>query len=337
MAGYSLENAQRVVRELKEASGEYARWALQARKEYITLRLKQDPEIRRLYLRSAQTIAAELRSYGSMHPLKRRQLEAMETLLRQEYLAFNDQLKGVLGAHIERAVKITVAPAQQITLDAVSGSNVGLSTARVREVYVAVNHAAIEAIWARTAKGLHLSDRIWNTSKNFGNVMTDIIRTGTATGQDAVTTARALEKYVRSGQVTLTRDYPNMMERMQGRVPKDISYEALRLARTEMTAAYGEGVIVAGRANPGYLGVRFILSNSHPVPDICDDLAAEGVFKPGDEPMYPPHPNCLCALVPVYEEPDAFVDRLKAWHDDPRSQPDLENWYQNIYTKKRIA
>ncbi len=334
---YAMENARRIIQEMREASGEYAKWALEARKGYIDLRLKQDPEIRRLYLRAAQNISRELRAYGSMHPLRQRQLEAMETILRQEWRAFNDQLKGALESHIEQAVKISVAPAREITLNAVVGANVGLSSERVREVFVAVNHAAIEAIWARTRKGLYLSDRIWNTAQNFGSTMRDIIQSGVATGQDAVTTARVLERYVKTDARTFARDYPNMMERMNGRVPGNISYEALRLARTEMTGAYGEGVIVSGKANPGYKGVKWILSNTHPVPDICDVLAAVDLFESGREPIYPAHPNCLCALVPVYEDPNEFVDRLVTWKADPMSQPDLENWYQDIYQNKRIA
>lgn len=287
---YNLHDAQRVVRELREASGEYGIWALQARQDYIKLRLRQDPEIRKLYLKAAQNIAKEIRLAGSIHPLRQRQLEALESLLKQEWQAFNDQLKGRLESHIEQAVKITVEPAREITLRAVSGANVGLSSAIIREMYVTVNHAAIEAIWSRTVKGLHLSDRIWNTSENFGNVMRDIIQAGVATGQNAVTTARALEKYVKTDVSTLAKNYPNMMERMAGRIPKNVCYEALRLARTEMTAAYGEGVIVSGRVSPGYKGVKWVLSNTHPIFDICDTLAGK-IYEKGDEPMYPAHPN----------------------------------------------
>src|SRR5690606_5467143 len=158
-----------------------------------------------------------------------------------------------------------------------------------------------------------------------------------AIGQDAVTTARMIQRYVREGAMTLTKRYPNMMKRMKGRIPGNISYEALRLARTEMSAAFGEGTIAASRVAPSYIGMKWVLSGSHPVPDICDTLSTydsglgPGVYPPGDEPPYPAHPNCLCALVPVHEEPEKFVEKLKRWVENPESEPELEQWYQNIY------
>jgi len=82
------------------------------------------------------------------------------------------------------------------------------------------------------------------------------------------------------------------------------------------------------------------LSGSHPMPDICDTLSTydsglgPGVYPPGDEPPYPAHPNCLCALVPIHEEPEKFVERLKKWRDDPSSDQELEKWYNDIYQEK---
>jgi hypothetical protein len=129
-----------------------------------------------------------------------------------------------------------------------------------------------------------------------------------------------------------------MMKRMKGRVPKDISYEALRLARTETTAAFGEGTIAAARVTPSYKGMKWILSKAHPLEDICDTLAeadgwglGAGVYPPGEEPMYPAHPNCLCVLLPIHEQPEEFVQRLKRWRVNPDSEPDIEKWYNTIY------
>ena len=106
-----------------------------------------------------------------------------------------------------------------------------------------------------------------------------------------------------------------------------------------MTAAFGEGTIAAARVAPSYLGMKWVLSKSHPVPDICDTLATQnfglglgpGVYPPGDEPPYPAHPNCLCVLVPIHEDPEEFVERLKDWLEDPKNDPELEQWYQNTY------
>jgi len=205
-------------------------------------------------------------------------------------------------------------------------------------MFATVNHQAVEACWARTKKGLFLSDRIWEQGEKYRNTMRDIIQEAVATGQDAVKTARMLQQYVRHGVQTLAKDYPNMMKRMKGRVPGNISYEALRLARTEMTAAFGEGTIAAARVSPSYQGMKYILSKSHSIIDICDTITSldrglgAGVYLPGEEPPYPFHPNCLCIAVPVHEQPEDFITRLKKWRNNPESEPILEEWYKNIYS-----
>lgn len=39
--------------------------------------------------------------------------------------------------------------------------------------------------------------------------------------------------------------------------------------------------------------------------------------------------NCICTLVPIHEESEKFVERLKKWRDDPASDPVLEKWYND--------
>ena len=333
----------REIDEIKDAAGDYRKWALEARKQYINLRLRQDPEIRALYIRSADRVARELRQLAVKTPsgrLRKRQLEQLEAALRAEADRLAGNLTKALELYIEQAVDAGGGYSQAVTLDLLKKAGVGISATGLRSMFATVNRQAVEACWARTKKGLFLSDRIWRQGENFRNTMRDIIQEAVATGQDTVKTARMLQQYVRQGAMTLARDYPNMMKRMAGRVPGDLCYEALRLARTEMTAAFGEGTIAAARVSPSYIGMKWVLSKSHPLTDICDDLAAHdeglgrGVYSPGNEPPMPAHPNCICTLVPVHEEPEKFVERLKKWRDDPSSDQELEKWYNDIYLEK---
>ncbi len=324
--------------EIKDAAGEYRKWALEARKQYIDLRLKQDKEIRQLYNRAADRVAAEIRRLSLKSPssyLRKRQLEELEAALRQEAERLSDELEKRIGDYIEQAVDAGGGYSKAVAIDLFKKA--GLDIGGIKNRIAAVNKQAVEACWARTKKGLYLSDRIWQQGENYRNTMRNIIQEAVATGQDAVTTARLLERYVKDGVGTLARDYPEMMKRMRGRVPGDVSYEALRLARTEMTAAFGEGTIAAAQASPSYIGMKWVLSKSHPMADICDDLASydvglgKGVYPPGDEPHLPAHVNCLCTLVPVHEQPEEFVERLKKWRNNPESDKKLQEWYENIY------
>ncbi len=333
----------REIDELKNIAGDYRRWALEARRDYIKLRLRQDLEIRALYVRAADNVAKKLRRLVITSPsgiIYRNHLEEMERALRIEVDKFTANYQQRMKTYITEAVSAGTGYSKAITSDLFKRA--GLSTG-VGRLFAGVNNQAVEACWARTKKGLCLSDRIWRQGENFNSTMRNIIQDAVATGQDAVTTARALEQYVRHGKQTLAKDYPEMMKRMAGRVPGNLSYEALRLARTESTAAFGEGTIAAAQVTPSYIGMKYILSASHPIPDICDVITSHdsglgpGVYPPGEEPVYPFHPNCLCIAVPVHEQPEDFVQKLKRWKETPGSEPNIEEWYQNIYRQQGVV
>lgn len=357
---FAAGNARALIEAIKQAAGEYGVWALEARKKYVDLRLRQDLAIRKLYLRAADRIAAELRAMGALTVggmLRKRHLEELEASLRREADRLASELTDEIKRAVDEAVSAGVGFSKAVTLEL--GQVAGWDSGRLREIFAHVNRQAVEACWARTKNGLHLSDRIWQSGEHLRGTMRDIIQEAVVTGQDAVKTARLLEQYVRTDAKTLARQYPNMMERMNStwpkgmtfqeakakgllkpgatRIPNDICYEALRLARTETTAAFGEGTIAAAQVGPSYRGMKWVLSKAHPAPDICDLLAAAdsglgpGVYPPGEEPMYPAHPNELCTLVPVHEQPEEFAQRLKRWRENPTSEPGIEKWYNEIY------
>ncbi|MBP7892859.1 MAG: hypothetical protein KA063_04915 [Firmicutes bacterium] len=201
---------------------------------------------------------------------------------------------------------------------------------RVQRGFDGVNTAAVEAIWARTRNGTRLSDRIWKTSDNARDNIRSIILDGVARGRDSAKVASDLERYVKQSAATMAGGYPGMMARIGRRVPKDLRYEAFRLVRSEMSMAFIEGTYATGRVNPAHKGVRWLLSSSHPMPDIRDDLASAdlyglgpGGYPAGDEPSLP-YPQCLCMASPIAENTNESVERLKRWRDNPASEPELE-------------
>ena len=325
---------------LKAVAGDYKTWALQARKSFIDLRLQQDLEIRCLYNKLTKNISKELKKEGTSSFNKQRLQRIYTTVKRQEDL-LNGQLTINFDKYIKSNVETATGYSKAIVINAIEKSGVKkIEKSAIENMYFKTNERAVEAIWGRTKDGLYLSDSIWSKSKKYRDNMTTIIQSAVAQGQDCAKTARALEQYVLKGKQTLVEEYPGMMARMGSRIPEDVSYEALRLARTEMTAAYGEATISAGMTSPSCKGIQFILSSSHPKPDICDEITGIdkhglgiGVYPIDEAPNYPFHPNCLCITLTVNEQPEDFVQRLKKWQSDPMSEPGLEDWYQNIYKK----
>src|SRR5690606_20647578 len=90
-----------------------------ARKKYIDLRLRQDPEIRGLYIRAADRVAKELRKLAVKTPsnyLRKRQLQELEAALWTEADRLTGSLTKAFEQYIEQAVDAGVGYSQAVTL-----------------------------------------------------------------------------------------------------------------------------------------------------------------------------------------------------------------------------
>jgi hypothetical protein len=85
------------------------------------------------------------------------------------------------------------------------------------------------------------------------------------------------------------------------------------IARTELAYAHVQGNVEGWRQSNEVEGKRWILADTHPEPDECDDAADAGVVGLdedfGDGIDFPPaHPNCLCDVLPVLRETTDAAD-----------------------------
>ncbi len=314
----------------------YVRDVLEARRDFLRLRARHEPAIRKIYIDAADNVAKRLRELSpATGELTRKHLIALEKALREEAEKTQRAIEALVKDGMHQAASCGGRALENNLISAVnkSGAEDIINVFKLQRGFAEINSASVEALWSRTHKVLRVSDRIWKHSQDARDATRDIIQVGIAQGRDAVKVARDLEQYVRSGKKTLSQDYLNMMDRMGTRVPKDLSYESLRLVRSEYTKAFTEGVYSRGRINPSYTGVRWMLSGAHPIHDICDEFAeadlydmGPGVYPKGEEPVNP-HPNCLCYVVSNLKDTDEFVADLIKWRDDPSSTPYLEEWY----------
>lgn len=324
------------IQDLKDTT--FATDVLRARRDFLRLRRKEEREIAGIYVRAADRVAADIRKIKpDASKLTRRHWVQMEISLRREAEAIANSLDGVMKSGTKTALNIGARATDYQLARAIQESGIRLSIPRIERGFARVNTAAVEAFWARSRHGMSISDRIWKVSQKSRDSIRDILQTGIAMGRDPVQVARDLERYVRRGEGTLAMDYRKMMARMGKRIPKKLNYEALRLVRTEYSNAFREGLYSRGRTSPSYLGVKWMLAESHDVEDVCDELAKSdlygmgpGIYPKGEEPVTP-HPNCRCDTIPHLEDTDEFVDRLMAWSEEPTSQPDIDEWYHDFY------
>lgn len=172
-------------------------------------------------------------------------------------------------------------------------------------------------------RGYVLSQKIWRTSTEttlkIDAMLSDYIRSGVS----ALDISRDFEQFLlpNAAGITTTKPYGS-----------SASYPALRLGRTEITAAQGRATIASATANPFVDGIIWRVSGSHPKQDQCDDNADGSPYPVDAVPDYPAHPQCLCALIPsVTAKPAAVIVELRQMMRDNRPAPITPLAYRNMF------
>lgn len=153
--------------------------------------------------------------------------------------------------------------------------------------------------------GYTLSNRIWRTSVETRRKIDALLAEGLVEGKSARDMAKELETFLQPGRA---------LRRTRKPYGSTASYDAMRLARTEITAAHSRAGFMSAQLNPFVQSYDVVLSGSHPKPDICDDVAAGGPYPMDDTEHLPPlHPHCLCHLRwTVADNMDTVIANLRA-------------------------
>lgn len=160
--------------------------------------------------------------------------------------------------------------------------------------------------------GYRLSDRIWRTGEMTRQRLDALVAEGIREGRSAVEIANLVERFMRPDRAGFRTKKP---------YGQDGSYDALRLARTEITRANGQAIMTAARANPYVYAMVWNLSPSHPEIDICDDHAAFNPYGINDPfPQYPAHPHCLCYITSRVDDPVRVTEDLMRVMDEARGE-----------------
>ncbi len=154
------------------------------------------------------------------------------------------------------------------------------------------------------SRGYALSDRIWQVGERTRRNIDTLLATGIANGNSAVQIADLLERYLLPSRAPIRTRTP---------YGRDGSFDARRLARSEITLAHSRASLVSAAMNPFVESMNYNLSPRHPRVDICDPLA-EGSPYPVDEcptPILSTHAQCLCNVSPNVGDINAIVADIR--------------------------
>lgn len=215
----------------------------------------------------------------------------------------------------------------------------GMKAARGKNKHIA--ESMVSSVWQpphvwRDEKGYVLSDRIWRSDVETQRKIDAILTRGLSDGRGALQLARDLEAALVPGMST---------QRTRAPYGTDASYNAMRLGRTEITAAYNRAAVVSGQSNPFVEGMDVARSpNGDPSCPICPEHATIDIDGsrvappyPIDEVDPPPyHPHDLCACIPtVNEDRESIIDDIRAALADdgmgyPENPADVWNFVESL-------
>lgn len=118
-----------------------------------------------------------------------------------------------------------------------------------------------------------------------------------------------LAKHAKDMQAAIDGAKGKELSRTVRRKMKTAKFRERTVVRTEARAAYNDAFVETIKGQDGVIGLRWTLSPSHPVPDICDVYAGQdldglgaGGYAVNDTPGMPAHPNCMCYFNPIFGE-----------------------------------
>ncbi len=319
-------------------NAEYQKQYRRARQQFPKLTQRAMRDILRAY-RTAGKRASKFVA-GSL-------VEGLTTPTAKAYVAFQGELKKAaeaIAGEIEKITPVTVKKAADATAEvhvkylgeAVETAEAGAKVAKsgIKNLYVGVNDRVVRDLVSRTSRsGYTFSKSVWRTAGDFPVQMNRVIEAGIAQGRDAIDIARDITAYVNDGKTAMIKRYGKLKRGVYGfaqRISDDVSWQALRLVRSELYMSLQNASVAQGKATCAADGkYDWVLSSGGQHKCVCGTLADNSPYGESRIPGYP-HPNCRCTITPRLRDEKKFNADLKRWVEGEKVSH-IDTWYKNVY------
>ena len=184
---------------------------------------------------------------------------------------------------------------------------------RIKPEWVNTNVEAMGQFINRSTDGLNLSERVWNLTKQSQAEIEMQLRIGINNGQSSARISQGIRQYLNNPDALFRKVRNEMGELEWSQAAKNFhpgqgvyrsAYKnAMRLAVTETNMAYRAADHLKWQNLDFVTGFKIMLSEQHPIQDICDLL--EGSY-PKEFLFVGWHPQCLCFAVAITIDTQEF-------------------------------
>lgn len=307
-----------------------------ARRQWPKLTAKAMRKIKAAYTRAGKIIADILRDgsitngvldFETQRKLDQAILEGSADIGQ----AIREEVPNLMAT----AATLSAAIEIEVMKDAMDGLSGKITIDGIEKLFTKVaDRSVISSLNTAWGDGFTFWGRVPNVSRYFGDDVVNLVRAAIDQGRDLGKIAADVNKYIKDGREATIHRWgeriaPDSAQLLK-RVPKQVDYRALRLARSELGRGLMETAKANGLANPAASGLwDWVRVNVIDWGCNCPSNAANSPYTYDNIPPYD-HPNCACVLRPRLKNQTDFQADLKAWMNGGQNT-ELESWYQRYY------
>ena len=316
-----------------------------ARAKWINISRNGSKELSQLYIDSANEISIKikiLKANSRGTNLTVESLRELEKILRKTGKIIAQGTENITIDNIDDLVGVNNEPHLNYINDALKIGSISkdlIDFNIIEKMYFKLNETMIGLTYSRLwADGYNFKQRIWGApllpglSEYWQNDVKNIVQMGFIQNRDILQIAKDITIYAADGKIKLMKRYGELergTKAFSRRIPQNIDWRALRIARSELYMSLQETAKLQGSLNPAVTEYIWNLTSGVAHECVCPDLAANSPYIELEIPDYP-HPNCLCYITHKIKSRDEFVQDLVDWSNGAKA-PYLEDWYENKY------
>jgi intein/homing endonuclease len=294
-----------------------------ARENYLILQQRAARELHDLYVAAADEVAAvikELEANGRGTGLTAASKRELEKALRKTAKDLTSGIEPGIINTIQEQTDLLSESHIKFIQDGLSLSGMAtdvISGEVIASMYSGLNQTLIETTYNRLFNGYTFKYRLSLLRSNWAADVDNVIVSGFMQNRDVIDIAVDLQKYARGGKAGLVRRYGKLergTKTFMKRIPKNLDYRALRLARSELYISLQDAAKLQGRLNPAVRKYNWNLTAGSEHICICPDLAADSPYVYNEVPNYP-HSNCYKEGTEVYTK-RGWIDFRNVKNDD---------------------
>ena len=292
----------------------------------VKLTNRQQKSIVQIYKKASQSAAQQAKKLkgktNTSSVLRQRYLKALQEQIDTQMKQAQAELEGMITDNM-------VQVSQQVSQATIDFLNeVGLS------VEGAFSHVPDQIVKNIATGKIYegkwsLSSALWGERRKVQTDVQKVIAQGVAENKSTYEIAKDIERYVNP---SARKDWE--WSKVYPGTNKKVDYSAQRLARTLVSHAYQQSLVLTVKDNPFVTGIRWHAAHSARVCPICAERDGQ-VYSKTDLPL--DHPNGMCYF--TAEIPDSMVDisnRLADWAQG-KSDPGLDKFAKSMFPGKSIT